>query len=100
MPSKRLVRSQTKLAIKRIYEPPSSEDGARIMVDRIWPRGVSKSEAHVDVWLKEIAPRGELRKRFGHEETRWAECCSRYSRELDQKGISSGAIRRSLRPRT
>lgn len=69
--------------IKRIYEESSREDGYRVLVDRIWPRGVSKQKANLDEWLKEIAPSTELRKWFGHEEPRWPEFQKRYRAELD-----------------
>lgn len=69
--------------IKRIYEEPLSTDGYRVLVDRIWPRGVSKEKAHLDEWLKEIAPTTELRKWFDHEEAKWVEFQKRYRAELD-----------------
>lgn len=56
-----------KVALKRVYEPPSDADGARILVDRLWPRGLSKDRARVDLWLKQIAPTTELRQWFGHD---------------------------------
>ncbi len=72
-----------KLAIKRIYEPTSADDGARVLVDRIWPRGVSKQTAALTLWLKDIAPSTELRKWFAHDPKRWDEFCRRYRSELD-----------------
>ena len=71
------------LVIKRIYEPPASDDGQRVLVDRIWPRGVSKEDAALMLWLKEIAPSDALRKWFGHQPERWAEFQKRYWAELD-----------------
>lgn len=68
--------------IKRAYEKPASNDGQRILVDRMWPRGVSKREAGIDLWLKEIAPSTELRKWFGHDPEKWREFKTRYFREL------------------
>ncbi len=68
--------------IKRIYEPPGADDGQRILVDRLWPRGVSKAEAHVDVWLKAVAPSDALRRWFGHKVDRWADFQDRYVAEL------------------
>jgi uncharacterized protein YeaO (DUF488 family) len=68
--------------LKRPYEPADAKDGTRILVDRLWPRGVSKEDAALDQWMKEIAPSTELRKWFGHEPARWAEFCRRYSNEL------------------
>lgn len=69
--------------IKRVYEPASKDDGYRVLVDRLWPRGISKTEAAVDLWLKEIAPSTELRKWFGHDPGRFTEFKKRYIKELD-----------------
>ncbi len=71
------------IKIKRAYEQPDKEDGLRILIDRLWPRGVSKEEAKADLWLKEIAPSTELRKWFGHDPAKWTEFQKRYSKELD-----------------
>ena len=68
--------------IKRIYEPAAPEDGQRILVDRLWPRGVSKGNAHIDLWLKDVAPSADLRRWFGHKPERWAEFQKRYLAEL------------------
>ena len=70
------------IRIKRIYDPPAPEDGRRVLVDRLWPRGVAKEAAHIDDWLKEIAPSDELRKWFGHDPARWEEFRQRYRQEL------------------
>ena len=70
------------VAIKRVYDPASRTDGKRILVDRMWPRGVKKSEARVDEWLKDIAPSTELRKWFAHDADKWAEFQKRYAAEL------------------
>ncbi|MEO8715680.1 MAG: DUF488 domain-containing protein [Acetobacteraceae bacterium] len=70
------------LKLKRAYEPPAADDGARILIDRLWPRGVSKEKAALDQWMKEIAPSTELRKWFGHDPTRWEEFQRRYAQEL------------------
>jgi len=70
------------LALKRAYEPAAPEDGYRILVDRLWPRGVSKDKAALDDWMKEIAPSAELRKWFGHDPGRWREFQRRYRAEL------------------
>ena len=72
------------IAIKRIYEPPARDDGNRLLVDRLWPRGVSKEEAKLDAWLKEIAPTPDLRKWFGHEPARFDAFSERYRQELDE----------------
>jgi len=73
------------IKIKRIYEAPSKEDGFRILVDRLWPRGVSKEKAKIDLWLKDIAPSDDLRKWFGHKEERWPEFKKKYLEELKNK---------------
>jgi len=71
--------------IRRVYDEPAAEDGKRILVDRLWPRGISKETARIDEWLKEIAPSDELRKWFGHDPARWNEFRERYRRELEAK---------------
>ncbi|HZL33827.1 MAG TPA: DUF488 domain-containing protein [Tepidisphaeraceae bacterium] len=70
------------IQLKRVYEPSSKEDGVRILVDRLWPRGLTKKKAAVDLWLKDIAPTTELRKWFGHDPARWKEFQVRYRKEL------------------
>jgi len=70
------------IQLKRVYEPPSKEDGIRILVDRLWPRGLTKKKAAVDLWLKDIAPTTELRRWFGHDAARWKEFQVRYRKEL------------------
>ncbi len=74
-----------KIKIKRVYEEPANDDGRRILVDRLWPRGLTKAKAHVDLWLKEIGPSTELRKWFGHEPERWDTFRRRYLEELKGK---------------
>jgi len=68
--------------IKRVYELPDKHDGRRILVDRLWPRGLTKEKASIDLWLKDIAPSTELRKWFGHNPDRWEEFKERYLAEL------------------
>lgn len=72
------------LHIKRAYEPAEKTDGTRILVDRLWPRGLSKKEAHIDQWMKEVAPSVPLRKWFGHDPKKWHEFQVRYLHELKQ----------------
>ncbi len=72
------------LRIKRIYDPVDPEDGFRVLIDRLWPRGLSKEKAKIDLWLKEIAPSTELRQWFHHEPERWDEFRQKYLQELDQ----------------
>ena len=74
------------LRLKRAYEPPAPEDGVRILVDRLWPRGLGKEKAAVDHWMKDIAPSAELRKWFGHDPERWPEFRRRYREELRRQG--------------
>ncbi|KKZ83930.1 DUF488 domain-containing protein [Rhizobium phaseoli] len=69
--------------IKRIYEPKEDKDGVRILVDRLWPRGLSRQDAAVDLWLKEVAPSPALRRWFGHDPARWTEFQRRYQGELE-----------------
>ena len=71
--------------IKRVYEKPVEGDGIRVLIDRLWPRGLKKEEAKIDQWMKEIAPSGNLRKWFSHKEKRWQEFKSRYMKELKDK---------------
>ncbi|NML18548.1 DUF488 domain-containing protein [Azohydromonas caseinilytica] len=70
------------IRLKRAYDLPEPGDGLRILVDRLWPRGVRKDKAHIDLWLKDVAPSTELRKWFGHDEEKWAEFQARYRQEL------------------
>ena len=71
------------IQVKRVYDPPSADDGLRVLVDRLWPRGLSKASLKLDEWMKEIAPSNELRQWFGHDENKWAEFQKRYFKELD-----------------
>lgn len=73
------------IEIKRVYEEPGRADGQRVLVDRLWPRGLSKQRARVDIWLKDIAPSTELRKWFSHDPGKWAEFQTRYRQELKSK---------------
>ena len=69
---------------KRVYLPSDPEDGTRVLVDRLWPRGLKRSEAGIDRWLKEVAPSPELRRWFGHDPAKWPEFVRRYHAELDE----------------
>jgi uncharacterized protein YeaO (DUF488 family) len=71
-----------KVAIKRVYEEAKESDGTRILVDRLWPRGLAKEKAKVDLWIKEVAPSNELRKWFAHDPKKWPEFQARYKEEL------------------
>lgn len=74
-----------RISIKRVYEKPSSGDGFRILVDRLWPRGLTKEKARVDLWLREVGPSNDLRKWFAHDPARWSEFRRRYAVELRGK---------------
>lgn len=86
-----------KIKIKRVYEKSSQEDGKRILVDRLWPRGLTKAKANVDVWLKDIGPSTELRKWFGHEPTRWKEFQRRYCAELKKNVEQVSALKEQMK---
>ncbi|MDH3740814.1 MAG: DUF488 family protein [Hyphomicrobiales bacterium] len=73
------------IRVKRIYEEPAPEDGYRLLVDRLWPRGLSKQNARIDAWMKEIGPSSDLRRWFGHDAERWPEFKARYWAELDAR---------------
>lgn len=76
---------KTDVQLKRAYDSPSAHDGLRILVDRIWPRGVRKAQARIDLWLKDIAPSTALRQWFGHDPARWSEFRRRYRAELKRQ---------------
>jgi len=88
------------IRIKRIYEPPAKDDGFRILVDRLWPRGLSKDKAKVDLWLKEISPSNELRKWYGHEPGKWAEFKRRYLEEIKGKKPEFDLLRQKAKSGT
>ena len=73
------------IKLKRAYEKPSRDDGSRILVERLWPRGLTRERAAVDLWLKEVAPSPELRKWFGHDPAKWEQFQKRYWKELEEK---------------
>lgn len=76
------------IRIRRVYEAPSPDDGRRILIDGLWPRGLSKQKAKVDVWMKDIAPSRELRRWYAHDSEKWAEFRKRYHAELDANSSS------------
>lgn len=84
------------MKIKRVYEEPNKEDGMRILVDRLWPRGLTKTKAKVDLWLKDIAPSTELRKWFGHDSEKWKEFTKRYLKELKTKKESVSILKEHI----
>jgi uncharacterized protein YeaO (DUF488 family) len=83
--------------LKRAYLPPSPDDGVRVLVDRLWPRGVRKSDAAIDRWLKEAAPSTELRGWFGHDPSRWEEFGRRYRAELSRDAAPLNELRKAAR---
>jgi uncharacterized protein YeaO (DUF488 family) len=87
------------IRLKRAYEPPSAEDGVRVLVDRLWPRGLRKSDAAIDRWLKEIAPSTALRRWFGHDPGRWSEFRRRYRTELSGNAALVHELRALARKR-
>lgn len=74
----------TSIVIKRVYDPPGAGDGTRILVDRLWPRGMAKERAQIDLWLKDIAPSNTLRKRFHARPDEWGGFCTAYFAELEE----------------
>jgi uncharacterized protein YeaO (DUF488 family) len=88
------------IKLKRAYEKPSTKDGERILVERLWPRGMTKQAAQVDLWLKEIAPSSELRKWFAHDTDKWNEFCKRYRSELKKKTEMIELLRKKARVAT
>ncbi len=91
-----MSRRNATIRLKRAYEPPTDDDGTCILVERLWPRGVSKEKAAIDLWLKELAPSTELRKWYSHDQTRWAEFRKRYLAELEQKAEAIRDLKRRL----
>ncbi|MBL7970378.1 MAG: DUF488 domain-containing protein [Prolixibacteraceae bacterium] len=85
------------MKIKRVYENPDPADGFRILVDRLWPRGLTKEKVHADLWLKEIAPSAELRKWFNHDPEKWEEFKVRYLSELDQNKKAVTLLKEQLK---
>lgn len=88
------------ISVKRAYDPPSPADGYRVLVDRLWPRGVSKVKLKIDEWMKEIAPSAELRKWYGHEPEKWPEFRKRYRAELEKspwRELLAGLVDRARR---
>jgi uncharacterized protein YeaO (DUF488 family) len=88
------------LHLKRIYEPPAKQDGYRILVDRLWPRGLTKEKAAIDLWLKDIAPSTELRKWFGHDPGKWKEFQRKYLKELKENKEAVAVLKDHLQKET
>ena len=88
------------IKLKRAYEKPARDDGERILVERLWPRGLTKLQAKVDLWLKDVAPSTELRKWFGHDPDRWDEFRRRYQKELRSKEDQIKLLKRKAKAGT
>jgi uncharacterized protein YeaO (DUF488 family) len=86
--------------LKRAYEDASPEDGLRVLVDRLWPRGLSKQKARIDIWVKEIAPSHELRQWFGHDPAKWKDFQARYRQEMNEQADSLGLLRKKAKAGT
>lgn len=93
-----MTRERTRgLALKRAYEPPSPDDGTRILIDRVWPRGLSRETLALDDWLKELAPSAGLRRWFGHDPQKWDGFRQRYFAELEAAGAPLANLRARMR---
>ena len=88
------------IKLKRVYENPSPKDGLRVLVDRLWPRGLTKDRAAVDLWLKDVAPSTELRKWFGHDPAKWKQFQVRYRKELQEKKDALELLKQKSKERT
>jgi len=88
------------MRLKRAYEPPSKDDGLRVLVERLWPRGLTKERAKVDLWLKDIAPSPALRAWFAHDPAKWKQFCQRYWAELQANKETVKALRQKVRAET
>ena len=81
------------LVLKRVYDVPSKDDGTRILIDRLWPRGLTKEKAKIDVWLKDIAPSSDLRKWFGHDPKKWDDFRKKYFAELQENKTAVASLK-------
>jgi len=88
------------IKIKRIYDPPAAGDGFRILVDRLWPRGLSKEKAQVDLWMRDISPSNDLRKWYGHDPDKWAEFKKKYLGEIKEKKEEFDLLRKRAKEGT
>ncbi len=92
-----MARAETEVKVKRIYEAPDPSDGTRVLVDRLWARGLTKEKAALDLWLKDIAPSTELRKWFSHDPAKWEDFQKRYRAELETNDEAVARLREELR---
>ena len=93
-------REASNIRIKRAYDKPGSDDGLRILIDRLWPRGITKSKLKLDAWVKHLSPSNELRKWYQHDPVKFAEFRKRYVAELKQEGEGLAELRTSVKGRT
>jgi uncharacterized protein YeaO (DUF488 family) len=93
-------KTKMNVRIKRVYAEPDRDDGKRILVDRLWPRVLSKERARLDLWLRDVAPSNELRKWFGHDPKKWVDFRRRYKEELKAVNSPLAALRQVARQRT
>ena len=91
------IPNRPDIVIKRIYEPASTDDGVRVLVDRLWPRGLTKAAAHLDLWTKDAAPSPDLRRWFGHEPERFEAFARRYTAELAERPEAWAALLEAAR---
>lgn len=98
--SRSRVPARTLIRIKRAYEAPASDDGLRVLIDRLWPRGVAKSKLKLDSWVKHLSPSNELRKWYRHDPEKFAEFRKRYLAELKAQGPGLGELRAAVKGRT
>jgi uncharacterized protein YeaO (DUF488 family) len=89
-----------KIRLKRVYDRPEAEDGFRVLVERLWPRGIKKAEAHLDLWMKEIAPSNDLRKWFAHDPAKWEEFSEQYEKELAENSSLVRMLKQKSRETT
>ena len=88
------------IKLKRVYESPSPEDGLRVLVDRLWPRGLTKERAAIDVWAKDVAPSTEVRKWFGHDPAKWKQFQIRYRKELHENKDALQELKQQIKGKT
>lgn len=94
------AKRRPRIQCKRAYEPPAASDGVRVLIDRMWPRGISKQALQLDEWQKELAPSTGLRKWFGHDPAKWDEFKRRYHAELDEQAEAVGQLVETCRRQT
>ncbi|MGB9365684.1 MAG: DUF488 family protein [Xanthobacteraceae bacterium] len=94
------ARAKADIRVRRAYEPPSSDDGLRILIDRLWPRGLTKNALKLDAWVKHLSPSNELRKWYQHDPEKFAEFRRRYIAELKSQGEALDELRETVRGRT